>query len=86
MHQFKDSFCLANPLGSCLWKFRCALFWTFTTVLLDHTGEKPLVLFSEESQTVLVFTVFILTVFDFTESTDFVASAKSTNICSWKAL
>ena len=38
----------------------------FTTVLLDHTGETFLVLFSEDSLTVLVCTVFFLTGSDVT--------------------
>ena len=82
-------FCLANTLGSCLWKFRglhnlINKRLVFTTVLLDHTGEKPLVLFSEDSLTVLVFTVYILTDSDATESMVSAASAKGMCICSCK--
>ena len=68
MHHFEDSFlsCQPSRLVS-VWNLgwtakndqqvRC--FVIFTTVLLDHTGEKPLVLFSEDSLTVLVFTVYV---------------------------
>ena len=40
-------------------------------MLLDHTGETALVLFSEDSLTVLVFTVYFPTGADATESADF---------------
>ena len=54
-------------------------------MLLDHTGERPFVLFSEDSLSVIVFTVFVPTGSDITENMVFVASARGTNICSCKA-
>ena len=72
MHQFKD-FCLGNPLGSYLWKLSGHSPMCFR---ITHTGEKPLVLFSEDSLTVLVCTVCIPSFSDATESTAFGASAK----------
>ena len=73
MHQFKDSFLsptlsariCGNPVG-CKISSASPSFWMFTTVLLDHTGETFLVLFSEDSLTVLVCTVFFLTGSDVT--------------------
>ena len=55
-------------------------------MLLDHTGEKPPVLFSEDGLIAFVFTASLPSFFGATESTVFVASAKDTNICSCKAL
>ena len=48
-------------------------------LLLDHTGEKPFVLFSEDSLTVHVFTAYTPTASDVTESMVFVASKCSLN-------
>ena len=70
-------FCLANPLGSYLWKFiglqnstnKCVRCFRHSPLsFLDHTGEKPLVLFSEDGLAVLVFTAFLPTGSDVTES------------------
>ena len=89
----KNLVCLANPLGSYFWKLSGLQNLTNKCVVLDvhlcafdHTGEEPLVLFSEDSLTVLVFTAYIPAGSDVTESMDCVASAKGTNICSCKAI
>ena len=65
MHQLQDSFFSRRPsrvvFVEIQWlqnSITSALFQTFTTVLLDRTGEKPLVFFSEDSLTVLVLTAF----------------------------
>ena len=49
-------------------------------MLLYHIGGKPLVLFSEGIVTVLVFTAYIPTGSNVTESMVFAASAMGTNI------
>ena len=64
---------------------KCVI-WALTIVLLDHTGERPLVLFSDGSLTVLAFTVHIPTFFDATENTALVVSAKGTSMCSCNAV
>ena len=62
---FKIPFCLANPLGSYLWKLsglknlisKCVVL----AVHLDHTGGKPLVLCSEAGLNTFVSTAYIPT-------------------------
>ena len=64
--------------------------WTATfyqhVLLFGHSPFGSHVLFSEDSLTVFVFTIFIPTGSDVTESSVFVASAKDAHICSCKAV
>ena len=83
MHQFKDSFCLANPLGSYLWKLSGLQFLISKCVVSDidycvsgsHLRKATRLVFGGQSDRS-----------DVTESTDFEASAKGTHICSCTAV
>ena len=55
-------------------------------MFLDHTGEKPLALCSEDGRIVFIFTAYIPTYFGATESTVFEVSTSDTNTCSYEAV
>ena len=84
MHQCKDSlFCVANPLGSYLWKHsglqnlitKCVALDTDHCASGSHWRQATRLVFGGQSDRS-----------DVTESKDFEASAKGTHICSCTAV